>query len=451
MGQPTTETKYIGIPYKPREYFVPFHERKQRFALILGHRRAGKTVATVADVVKDSILCPLKNPRGGYLAPYLKQAKAVAWGYLCDFVKDIPGVTVYQSELKVTIPRMTPNGPDVVTIQLYGADNAEAMRGLYFDVLAVDEPADIHPRVFPEVVRPALADRKGKAIFIGTPKGRNGFYDIYENALKRPDQWYVSILKATDTGILDDEELQAAREMMTEDMYNQEFMCSFDAAVLGAFWGTQLRELEEEGRVTNFNWYRELPMLTAWDIGMDDTTFIWKAQFGLEKVYVYDFYENHNQPSEHYANELLNPQKNPWTYGMHYFPHDVKVREWGSGKTRLQQLESLGIRSWKVIPALSHDTKINAVRMMLPHVVFHERCRPALNRLKLYRAEFDEVRKTYRSTPYHDQNSHPADAFAVLALAWREAKGLATKKEAKTLTDMTFDELMEAHDEEVGQ
>ena len=214
-------TQRIVIPYSPREQFLGFHNRKQRWACVVAHRRAGKTVACVNDLIKGALTCPLENPRFAYVAPFLAQAKDVAWVYLKHFAGAVPGAQTNESELRVDFP----NGGRV---RLYGADNYERMRGVYLDGVVPDEYADMDPRVWPEVIRPALSDRRGWATFIGTPKGRNDFFklmhggDGWIGAVNSPD-WYALTLRASETGLVAHAELEDARAMMTPEQFAQEY------------------------------------------------------------------------------------------------------------------------------------------------------------------------------------------------------------------------------------
>ena len=211
----------IRLPYTPRKQFLPFHERTQRFAAMVCHRRAGKTVASVNELIKGAVTCTLPNPRFAYIAPHYNQAKEIAWTYLKQGVVPLLkfGASINESELRVDLPNSG-------RVKLYGADNPDSLRGIYLDGVVLDEPAQIDPTLWPEVLRPALADRQGWAVFVGTPKGRNAFYEVWRNAEKAPD-WFTLMLRASETGLLAESELQAAREIMTEQQYRQEFECSF--------------------------------------------------------------------------------------------------------------------------------------------------------------------------------------------------------------------------------
>ena len=177
------------IQYRPRKLIRPYHNRKERYAIIVAHRRFGKTVAAINDLIKDALTIDRPQVRVAYIAPYYRQAKAIAWDYLLEYTKDIEGVEYNVAELRADFP----NG---ARFRLFGADNPDSLRGLYFDHVVLDEPADFPQRAWPTVIRPSLADRKGRATFIGTPKGKNQFYDTFINA-KKDKNWYCSLFRAS--------------------------------------------------------------------------------------------------------------------------------------------------------------------------------------------------------------------------------------------------------------
>ena len=231
----------IVIPYKPRELQNFLHKKidKHRFSVLVLHRRAGKTVMMINQMIKAALTCPLPNPRYAFISPTFKQGKATAWDYIKQFAGKIPGTKFNESELRCDLP----NGS---RITILGAENDQAIRGISLDGCVFDETQSIKPTIFPEVIRPALADRKGWCIFIGTPKGRNSFYQLYQRALQNKE-WYACTHKASETGILDNEELQAAQDVMSKDLYEQEFECSFQAAITGSYYGSIIEDLAKEG------------------------------------------------------------------------------------------------------------------------------------------------------------------------------------------------------------
>ncbi len=205
--------------YKPRDVFLDFHDRQQRWAVIIAHRRAGKTVACINDILWRALTETKENARYAYIAPYYAQAKSIAFDYLMQF-SEPARVKHNISELWVELF----NG---ARIRLFGADNPDALRGLYLDGVVLDEYADMKPKIWGEVIRPLLADRQGWATFIGTPKGHNTFYDIYQYATINKNEWYSSVLRASQTQLILQAELDDALKSMSIDQYQQEFECAF--------------------------------------------------------------------------------------------------------------------------------------------------------------------------------------------------------------------------------
>lgn len=404
----------IEIPYCPRAQFLSFHYRKQRWACVVAHRRLGKTVACVNEVIKGALTCTKPNPRFAYIAPLHVQAKDVAWGYLKQYSLAIPGTETNESELRVDFP----NGGRV---RLYGADNYDRLRGIYLDGVILDEFADMDPRVWPEVIRPALSDRQGWATFIGTPKGRNAFFEMYERATADPE-WFHLRLRASETGVLPESELSDARSMMTPEQYAQEYEVSFDAAILGAYYGKEIADAERNNRITSVEYDPAIPVHTAWDLGIGDSTAIWFFQAAPNGLRVIDFYENHGQALAHYVAEL---QTRPYKYGSDFVPHDALARELGTGRSRLETLLGLG-RHPKVLPSQRVEDGINAARVSFPKTWFDaDKCKIGIEALRQYRADFDEKAKVFKNTPKHDWTSHAADSARYMFMGWRELKAEA--------------------------
>lgn len=407
------------IPYAPRSQFMDFHGTAKRWRAIVAHRRAGKTVATINQLIKSAITCPHPEPRTAYIAPLYKQAKDVAWTYLKRFAGVIPGADINESELRVDLPNKG-------RVRLYGADNPDGMRGIYLDDCVLDEFADMRPSVLPEIIRPALSDRKGSLTVIGTPKGHNEFHKLWEQA-KGDDDWFALMLKASQTRLVDEEELASARKMMTPEQYAQEYECSFEAAIQGAYWGKEMAKAEEDGRIGVVDVDYSMAVHTAWDLGVRDATAIWFFQILHGGVNVVDYYEASGVGLDHYS-DVLREKRYP--AGNCYVPHDAQVKEWGSGKTRIEQMQSLNM-----VPVLVPDHRlmdgIGAARETLARCRFdRSRCVDGIEALKQYRTEFDETRKVMKPTPLHDWTSHAADAFRYLSMAWRPPE---KKDDAKTI------------------
>jgi hypothetical protein len=214
----------IDIGYKPHSFQLKIHREAKRFTVVVAHRRFGKTYCSVMTLIHAALATKKLDARFGYIAPFLKQAKQIAWDYLRRFSSKIPNVKINESELSIEYP----NGSRV---RLFGADNADAMRGLYFDGIISDEMADFKPNVLGDIIRPALADRKGWAMFIGTPKGLNKFSELYNMAASGEDpEWTAMMFRVDETDLIDKNELDSSKSLMSDAQYRQEWLCDFSAA-----------------------------------------------------------------------------------------------------------------------------------------------------------------------------------------------------------------------------
>ncbi len=406
----------IEIPYKPREQQLAIHDLMddKRFGVVVAHRRMGKTVSAINHIIKDAILNQKEAPRYAYIAPTYGQAKRVAWDYLVKYADPLGGSSNI-SELRVDFWGRR--------IQLYGSDNPEALRGQYFDGVILDEIGDQNPKIWTDIVRPALADRKGWCLFIGTPKGHNHFKELRDRAEKE-EGWGLLEFKASETGVVDDTELKAARNEMGEDKFRQEFECSFDAAVEGSYYGQILNELEDKKHMQEIPREELSRTFTAWDLGMGDSTSIWVAQLVGSEVRLLDYYENHGVGLDHYVKWI---RDNDYIKAEHILPHDVRVRELGSGKSRLEMLEEAGLEI-KIAPRMGLDDGIQAVRRLLPRCWFNvPKVQTGLNCLRNYRRDYDEKRKIFYERPLHDWSSHGSDSFRYLALGLDEGHSTWSK------------------------
>ena len=406
----------IVIPYKPREHQLKVHEllEGKRFAVVVAHRRFGKTVAALNHLIREAVLNDKETPRYAYIAPTYGQAKRVAWDYLVKYTTPLGG-TNNISELRVDFWGRR--------IQLYGSDNPDSLRGQFFDGVIIDEVGDQNPKIWTDIVRPALTDRKGWCLFIGTPKGHNHFKELRDRAEKE-DGWGLLEFKASETGVVDDTELKAAKNEMGEDKYRQEFECSFDAAVEGSYFGQILNELEAKKHMQEIPREELSRTFTAWDLGMGDSTSIWVAQLVGTEVRLLDYYENHGVGLDHYVKWI---RDNDYEKAEHILPHDVRVRELGTGKSRMEMLEEAGLEI-KIAPRMSLDDGIQAVRRLLPRCWFNvPKVQTGLNCLRNYRRDYDEKRKIFYERPLHDWSSHGSDSFRYLALGLDEGHSTWSK------------------------
>jgi hypothetical protein len=366
-------------------------------------------VACINDLIRRAFVDGKENARYAYIAPYHSQAKSIAWDYLLRFSEPVRAKE-NASELWVELI----NG---ARIRLFGADNPDALRGLYLDGVILDEYADMRPRVWGEIIRPLLADREGWAVFIGTPKGHNAFYDIYKTS-RASESWYSSSIKASESGLLPESELKDAARGMSEDQYEQEFECSFEAAILGAYYGKELKAAE--GRITKVDYDPALPVYTAWDLGYHDDTAIIFYQCTYDEIHLIDYYSGSGLPIEDYANAVL---QKPYKYEKHYLPHDARAKTLASGgRSIIEQMAShLTLSKMDIVPSLSVQDGIQAARAAFPKMWFDkENMGEAVELLKQYQREWDEEKKAFRDKPRHDHTSHCADAFRMLAISYRE-------------------------------
>jgi hypothetical protein len=407
----------VDMGYRPRPFQAVLHSKLKRFNVLVCHRRFGKTVFSIMEMIDRGFNNTLHNPQYAYIAPTYQQAKRVAWEYLKDFCKNVPGAKANESELRIDIPR--PQG-DKVRFMLLGAENPDSLRGIYLDGSILDEYAQCDPIIWGQVIRPALSDRKGWAIFIGTPKGENHFHNIYrkgEELVQQGRDWHVAMYKASETGVVDDDELDEARATMTEEEYDQEYECSFSAALLGAYYGKYLNGLEAKGRILDFDYEPNSSVHTYWDLGISDTTAIWFVQMVGREIRVIDYYESAGVGLEHYAKVI---KGKPYIYESHGIPHDGAAKELGTGMSRQETLLNLGVRT-HIIPRQSVADGINAVRVLLnKNIWFHKtNCKRGLEALKNYQRKYDSKNAMFVDKPLHNWASNGADAFRYCALDLR--------------------------------
>ncbi len=415
----------VSTGYTPRALQSVLHKALKRFNVIVCHRRFGKTVFSLNEMVDQGLRNTKKSPQYAYIAPTYGQAKRVAWDMLKDVTRNIPGVIVNEAELRVDIPR--PASSDRIRFMLLGAENPGTIRGIYLDGVILDEFAEMDPIIWSQVVRPALSDRPGWAIFIGTPKGQNGFYSLYQQAQLHKD-WFSVMYKASQTGVLPLSELEQAKAIMSEEEYAQEYECSFSAALVGAYYGKRMAEAEDEGRVTNVAHDPAVPVDTFWDLGVDDTTVIWFGQRVGKNRHFIDYMEMSGEGLDFYAKELQKKKK--YKYGTHYFPHDMAAREMGTGKSRIETWHSItGQTNTLIVPKQDLEDGINAVRMMLPKCWFDaEKCKRGIEALKSYERKFDTKNMIYTQKPLHNWASHAADAFRTAAMGLDDRRATEEQK-----------------------
>lgn len=413
-------SQVVTIPYNPRPLQAEIHralnppEGRVRFSALAIHRRFGKTVLAVAELIGAVLNCPHTNPRCFYVAPTFKQAKSIAWDYIKDFTRPIPGMKYMETELTAKFP----NGG---RITLLGAENFEAIRGNYMDAVVLDEWGNMNPLIWREVIRPALSDRLGWVMFLGTPNGKNHFYDSYQEAV-HTEGWFAATYRADQTNIIATEELEMARATMGEEEYRQEFLCDWQAAVRGSYYGLETDKMRIDGRLCNVPHARILPVDLAFDLGMDDATACWFIQCVGQEIRCIDYREWRNTSLQDIMIEL---SREPYVYGTAILPHDAQVRELSTGRTRVETFEESNLfQSVEVAARIKIVDGINAVRQLFPQLYMDKiKCAKGFDCLENYRKQYDPKTGEYRESPVHDRYSHGADALRTCGVYYHPTMG----------------------------
>lgn len=422
----------ITIPhhFKPREYQLPFLRAMDsgfKRAVLLWHRRSGKDKTLINFVAKKAM------ERVGsyyYFFPTYTQGSKILWqGMDRDGFK-------FTDHIPKVLRRRTDNGKMLIEllngsiIQIIGTDNIDSVVGTNPVGCVFSEYALQDPRAW-DFVRPILAENGGWAVFNFTPRGRNHGWELVELAKSDPTNWYLNVLTVEDTKaipviVLHQEREEIVKKDGNDALYQQEYLCSFDAPIQGAYYATQLLKAHEEGRITTVAYDPALPVTTYWDLGMGDSTCVWFAQTVGQEIRHIDYYEANGEGLAHYARIL---QERRYVYGDHFAPHDIEVKELGTGKSRLEVAQGLGI-NFQIAPKLSIEDGIDAARNILPRCWFDkDKCARGIDALKSYHKEYDEKNKTYKNRPHHDWSSHGADAFRYFAVSHRRETQSVPKQE----------------------
>jgi hypothetical protein len=370
----------IKIPYTPRKHQAYIHKQidKHRWNVLVCHRRFGKTVAVLNHLIRSALTSKNKNPRYAYISPTFKQSKAIAWDYVKQFTAKIPHTKFNETELRV---------------------------------------ANVNDKLFPEIIRPALSDRKGYCVFIGTPQGmNNNFYELYQHA-QGADDWFHYKAKASDTKIVDQEELDKAKEVMGEKKFLQEFECDWIANIEGAIYGDEIAKLDNKRQISRVPYDPSLPVSTSWDLGVSDhSAIIFFQQLG-RAINIIDYHEERGKGLPHYIQMI---KEKDYIYKDHFAPHDIEVTDFSNGKTRREVAYQLGIR-FKVVPKIPLEDGIHATTMILPRCwIDVDHCKNLIDALRHYHRKYIDKNRMFRSKPVHDWSSHACDAMRYLAVGLQE-------------------------------
>lgn len=424
--------------WDPRPYQRPlwdYLERGGKRAIEIAHRRWGKD-----DVVlhRTAIAAHERVATYWHCLPEYEQARKAIWNAVNPHTGKRrideafpPALRASKDEQQMFIKFK--NGS---TWQVIGSDRYNSLVGAGVAGVTFSEWALANPSSW-GYIRPMVEENNGWACFITTPRGRNHAKDMYDLATGS-DRWFAEISNIHATGALPqdqlDESLAEYQALYGEDLgraqFEQEYLCSFNAAILGAFYAREMLAVRNEGRIRSVLPVPGQPVHTAWDIGVRDDTSIWWFQVYGGRVYILDCYTASGVGVEHYA-EICHAKS--WQRGVDFVPHDAKVMEWGTGRTRVESMQKYGLKP-QLVPMASKMDGINAVRQTLPHCVFDPRSEDkGIAALEQYRRDWDDEKKTFRASEVRDWTTHLADAFRYLSLAWRHAPKAEPKPKVQPL------------------
>lgn len=402
-------------------------ERGVKRSLLIWHRRAGKDEVALHEA---AVAAHLRPATYWHMLPEYAQARKAIWNAVNPHTGKRRIDEAFPHELRANTNdhEMFIRFKSGATWQVVGSDRYNAAVGTPPAGIVFSEWALAKPAAW-AYLAPILLENGGWARFITTPRGRNHAKTMLDDRKGDPN-WFCQTLTVADTKAISEADVAEQRKeyhsMFGVDqgdaLIEQEYYCSFTAAILGAYWGRELGQAEAEGRIRDVPYEEQLPVHTAWDLGVGDSTAIWFFQVHGPNVRVIDHYEADGYGVEHYVQVLASK---PYKYGHDYVPHDAKVREWtnsgpdGKAKTRIETLLELGRRP-RLVPAHNLEDGINAARRTLARCYFdQEKCADGLEALRQYRREWDEDLRVFRNTPKHDWTSHSADSFRYLAMAWQ--------------------------------
>jgi phage terminase large subunit len=450
----------ITIPYKPRNWAKVFHESARRWIVLVLHRRAGKTTGVLNHLQRDAVR--VTKSQYAFIAPTYKQAKRIAWEILKDIARPIPGTEANEAELTMKYP----NGSKIF---LAGSENVDALRGIPLWGGGQDESSQQPSNLFTEVISKCLADHLGYWIWAGTPKGKNGFYKTYQVALKNPEHYSV-VFRTIDDSLRDEQgetidNLRKALEddrrlveigEMTQEEFDQEWYCSFEAAIKGAYYAKQIAKARVDGRIKKVPYDPAIPVHTVTDLGIGKNlaTGFYQKPSGKE-VHMIDFWQGTEKDGIPEMAKML--QGKPYIYGKHFAPHDIKATEQGTGKTKLETAKTLGIK-FLVVQGLKVDDGINAGRLMFARLwVDEEKCEYWLDAISQYHQEWDETRGMFVERPYHDWTSHPADVHRYASIIEdkmsNEEQSFIAQDTKQSIPESRYEGKVSAHitDEEISE
>lgn len=404
--------------FKYRDYQIGdakafFHSNKRNF-IFLKPRQCGKDFECL-NIVKQSLLT--RPQRVAYVFPTYAMARGAIWRGMS--VQGVNTMDYFPEEItRKNNTEMIVTFLNGSQLQFFGSDNYNRLRGYTFHGAVFSEYAYQDPRGYMDVVSPILANSGGWAIFASTPNGKNHYWDLYQQALKDTDNWYINKQTVDDTKHLSKEQLDIERKKLSYEMFMQEYYCSFEVGVEGSVYSKYVNDMYLTHRIGDVLYDPSYLVHTAWDLGVQeksDTTVITFFQIIGNTIRVIDSYENFREGSAHYVKVVKNK---PYVYGYHFFPHDGKNFEWGSGQTRLTQVESLGLQVTGIPKIRTKMVGIEKVRTTLPRMYIDEvRNEKLIKALNTYHYKWDKDKLRYLDhEPVHDWSSNFCDSIMYACL-----------------------------------
>mgnify|MGYP001573730635 CR=1 FL=1 len=443
------QPKTIIIPYKPRNWARQLHSSNQRWKVIICHRRAGKTVATLNHLQKDALQIP--NSRFAFIAPTYKQAKDIAWDLIKFYARVVPSVQFNESELRIDYP----NGS---RIRLYGADNPDSLRGIGLWGVVFDEYSQQPSNIFSEIISKALAEHNGYAIWIGTIKGKNHLYKTYkvgENNAEWFTLWQdIDKTLITETGetvnnlkkALEDDKKLVKQGIMTEDEFKQEWYLNVEASIKGAVYAKEWAELRESGRLMKIDYDPLLPTYSAWDFGIGDATAIgiYQIQASIKReIRLIDYYENNNVDLQHYLDWLKNK---PYKLIMSYGDPSGQNKNLITGRSLFEDLNSDKVTKFLGYPIRMFARRTHKidqkhdVKRLMKELWVDEQLEKFIKAITNYHYIWDEKRGEFQKDPYHDWSSHAMDSLAYFAVNFLVPKVIdPIQQRINALTNIVLD------------
>lgn len=402
----------IKIPYKARVWALEnLHNRNERWIVLVIHRRGGKSTAAINHLQRDALRTP--NAAFAFIAPTYKQVKRIVWEMAKFYARNIPDVQFNEVDLRIRYP----NGS---TLTMYGADNPDSLRGIGLWGVVFDEYSQQPSNIFSEIIRPALADHEGYAIWIGTPKGRNEFFKLYSKIkndgtpIGNPEAWHCIKLTVDDTGLIPTAELDDAKANMNNDEFQQEWYCSFDAAIKGAVFASQLNDMRLERRIGILPYDRALKVYTVWDRGVGENLVVGFFQRSFGQLKLIDTWQG--KGNDGLPEALVALQGKPYVYGKHFGPHDIEGTDASSGKTWKQTAMELGY-DFTVVQKMPIKDRIHIATIALSHTWVDAKNNDRwIDAMSQYHYVWDDVRGAFRDDPDHDWTSHFADMYCYAAV-----------------------------------